>query len=158
MLRDLLSLWVFVILGVPVLAGADERGGGESDGDEYHEHTVAFFVGAAEEGAREDGIAVGVEYEHRRSRRFGIGVLLEHTFGDVDTWVFAVPFAYHGGRWKVYAGPGVEDGQEDNETLLRVGGEYGFEVGDWEIAPQLDVDFVEGEETWILGVTFAKGM
>jgi hypothetical protein len=34
---------------------------------------------------------------------------------------------------------------------------FGFEYGAWEISPQLDVDFVDGESTFVLGVTFGKG-
>lgn len=124
----------------------------------YHRHVIALFAGVAHEGARDNGLALGIEYEHRLNARFGIGVLAEHTFGDIDTWVYAVPFAYHRGPWKVYAAPGIEDGEHGSESLLRLGGEYGFEVGEWEIAPQIDLDLVDGEETWVVGVTFGKGL
>ena len=157
-LRAVLPLCVLPTLLTTAFAGAAEAQSIESGEPEYHEHVVAFFVGGAREGARDDGVAVGIEYEHRQSGRFGIGVSLEHTFGDIDTWVLAIPFAYHTGAWKLYVGPGIEDGEEGSESLLRVGGEYGFEVGDWEIAPQLDVDLVDGEETWVVGVTFGKGL
>jgi hypothetical protein len=140
------------------IASADDGDNVEAGGLEYHEHVVAFFVGVAQEGARDDGVAVGIEYERRWSSRFGIGASLEHTFGDIDTWVIAIPLAYHAGAWKLYAGPGLEDGEEGSEALLRVGAEHGFEVGEWEFAPQVDIDFVDGERTWVVGITFAKGM
>lgn len=44
-----------------------------------------------------------------------------------------------------------------SESLLRLGGEYAYEVGEWEISPQLDWDFVDGEQVWVLGVVFGKG-
>ena len=77
--------------------------------------------------------------------------------GDLDFWVYALPFAYHSERWKFYVAPGVEDGDEGSEFLARVGGEYAFAAGTWEISPQLNVDFVDGEEVFVLGLVFGKG-
>jgi hypothetical protein len=147
----------------PSLSGAQQPRAGdepaeEPEHSEFHKHVVAFFAGVAHQGARDNGLALGVEYEYRFNGSFGIGALAEHTFGDIDTWVYAVPFAYHRGPWKVYAAPGREDGEHGTESLLRLGGEYGIEAGEWEIAPQLDLDLVDGEKTWVLGVTFGKGI
>ncbi len=123
---------------------------------EYHPNLFAVFVGFAGDGRRNNGLALGIEYERRFSESFGIGGLVEHTFGELDFWVYSVPFAYHMDRWKFYIAPGVEDGKHTH-FLVRLGGEYGFEVGAWEIAPQLDVDFVDGHVIPVLGVTFGKG-
>lgn len=126
----------------------------------YHADTIGVFVGFAteNEGVREDGLALGLEYEHRFNESFGIGGVIEHTWGDIDAWVFAIPFAYHNGPWKLYAGPGIEDGEHGTENLIRLGVEYGFHVNGWEISPQLDLDIVEREtEVWVLGVVFARG-
>jgi len=68
-----------------------------------------------------------------------------------------VPFAYHTGRWKYYVAPGAEDSEHGSEFLIRLGLEYAYEVGTWEISPQLDIDFVGGEKVLVLGVTFGKG-
>ena len=35
--------------------------------------------------------------------------------------------------------------------------EYAFEAGSWEISPELVVDFVDGEDVWVLGLVFGKG-
>jgi hypothetical protein len=123
---------------------------------EYHRNLFAVFVGVAADGRRNNGLALGIEYERRFSQSFGVGVLAEHTFGELDFRVYSVPFAYHTDRWKFYIAPGVEDG-DHTEFLLRLGGEYGFEVGAWEIAPQVDVDFVDSHVIPVLGVTFGKG-
>jgi hypothetical protein len=56
----------------------------------------------------------------------------------------------------MYIAPGVEDGEHGTESLLRLGVEYAFEVGAVEIAPQLAVDFVDGEEVLVLGVVIGK--
>lgn len=130
---------------------------GHGSEHEYHENTVALFVGFAKEGSHHSGPALGIEYEYRLNASFGIGALAEHTFGDFDSWVFALPFAYHTGRWKFYVAPGIEDGHAGSESLVRLGGEYGFRKGQWEISPQVDIDFVDGKEIFVLGVTFGRG-
>jgi hypothetical protein len=157
----LLTGWVLLagpvaVAQEPELYEAEVDAGNEHG--EYHENLIAFLVGVAHQGPRDNGLALGVEYEHRLSSDFGIGALAEHTFGDFDAWVYAVPFAYHRGPWKVYAAPGIEDGERGSESMLRLGGEYGLEVGEWEIAPQLDLDLIGGEQTWVFGLTFGKGL
>ncbi len=124
---------------------------------DFHPNFFGMFVGVTSEARREKGIALGIEYERRLNKSFGIGLVAEHTFGDLDFWVYAVPFAYHTGRWKFYIAPGIEDGDHGRESLLRIGGEYAYEFGEWEISPQLDLDFVDGEQVWVLGVVFGKG-
>ena len=109
------------------------------------------------EERRENGVALGFAYERLVSESFAIGVLAEHTFGDLDFTVYAVPFAFRTGRWKFYIAPGVEDGDHGTESLVRLGSEFAFEVGTWEISPHLAVDFVGGEEVLIPGVVFGKG-
>lgn len=116
-----------------------------------------MFVGITSEQRREAGLAIGIEYERRLNKSFGIGLVAEHTFGDFNFWVYAVPFAYHTGRWKFYIAPGIEDGDHGSESLLRIGGEYAYEVGGWEVSPQLDWDFVDGEQVFVFGVVFGKG-
>lgn len=131
---------------------------GQTGHTEHHEdahHTLGVFLGDTTEDRR-DGLTLGLEYEYRATPRLGIGLTAEHVSGDFDTNVFVLPVAFHSGPWKAYAGPGVERGEEGNETLLRVGIEYGFHFGEYELSPQLDVDFVEGERLLIFGLVFAR--
>jgi hypothetical protein len=54
--------------------------------------------------------------------------------------------------------PGVEDSSKHGtESLVRFGAGYGFKTGGWMITPQLNVDFVDGEDVWVFGVGFGKG-
>jgi hypothetical protein len=131
---------------------------GESHGHAEHKNVFALFVGAATEERRDKGPAIGLEYERRLNTWFGIGVLAERTFGDLDSMVYAIPFAYHSGAWKAYIAPGIEDREgHEAEDFVRIGAEYAFEAGSWEIAPQVDLDFVEGSRVFVIGVTFGKG-
>jgi hypothetical protein len=47
----------------------------------------------------------------------------------------------------------LKDGLNESEFLLRIGGEYAFEIGKLEVAPQIDVDFVDDETVFVIGVT-----
>lgn len=154
-----ISLTILLAMCAPlVLAQTDEH---EANSDheatqEFHRNLVAGFIGVAHEGRRDNGFALGIAYERLLNESFGIGVIAEHTFGDFDFWVYAVPFAYRAGRWRLYIAPGVEDDGESTESLVRLGAEYAFEVGTLEIAPQLAMDYVGGEKVIVLGVVFGK--
>ncbi len=152
-------LLVLAICSAPVVsvhAGGHEGGSGDEAAHEFHPNMLGLFLGETFEG-REEDFTFGLEYERRLNASFGIGVFAEHVTGDLDFWVYGLPFAYHSGPWKAYIAPGVEDGDHGSEFLLRVGGEYAFEAGEWEISPQLNLDFVDNEELWVLGVVIGKG-
>jgi len=138
-------------VALPVLANESETH------EEHHKNLLAVFIGIASEERRESGFALGLEYERRLNARFGIGILAEHTFGDIDATVYALPLALHTGQWKFYVAPGIEDSEFGSESLLRIGGEYGFEVGGWEVSPQIDMDFVDGDSVYVIGITIGKG-
>lgn len=139
---------------------AEEHHGesGSGHGHGYHTHTLGGFIGRAQEG-RENAPAIGIEYEYRFNERFGIGAVGEYTGDKADFWVLAIPFGFHFGHLKTYIAPGIEKSDEHTEELIRVGAEYAFPISDdgWEIAPQINVDFVDGEEIWVFGVLIAKG-
>lgn len=139
------------------IAQSDEHepASGHEATHEFHPNFMGIFFGFTDEG-RDEGFALGFDYERRLNRSFGIGFLAEHTF-DLDLTVYAVPFAFHAGAWKLYAAPGIEDTEHGSESLVRLGVEYAFEVDAWEIAPQLNVDFVDNDEVYVLGVTIGKG-
>lgn len=145
-----------VLVTLTGLAGAMPAAAEEQHGEKDYKNTLAGFVGITSEERRENGLSIGLEYERHITEHFGIGAILgERTFGDIDTWVFAIPFAYHTGHWKIYAAPGFEHDidSNENEPLVRLGVEYGFELGQrWEISPQLDTDFVDGDVVFIAGV------
>lgn len=152
----LAALCILCALSVFPQSGEHEPSSSHDAAHDSHRNFVAVFAGATLEGRRDGGPALGIAYERLVTRSFGIGVIAEHTFGDLDFWVYAVPFAYHTGPWRLYVAPGVEDTDHGTESLVRLGAEYAFEVSTWEISPQLALDFVDGEEVIVLGVVFGK--
>jgi hypothetical protein len=157
--KFVLVLWALLLAISLPSAEPQSSGGSEGHGDaHYHKNLVGVFTGITHVGRRENGAALGFEYERRFSEKFGVGVVAEHTFGDADVWIAAIPFAFHTGHWKLYAAPGIEEGHHGTEELLRLGAEYAFELSDGgEIAPQINVDLVDNEDVWVFGVVFAKG-
>jgi hypothetical protein len=153
-----LMAWL-MICGFPVPvadAAVHEAGSAHEASHEFHRNTLGLFVGVTDEG-REEAVTLGIEYERRLNKSFGIGLFAEYLFGDADFWVYGVPFTYHNRQWTFYIGPGVEDGKHGSEYFARIGGQYSFEAGSWEISPQMNVDFVDGEEVYVLGIVFGKG-
>ncbi len=122
---------------------------------EHHlaENEIAVFVGIAQEG-RDDGWAIGVEYERRIDESLGLGLLVEHTFGDFNTWVFAVPLTLHVEEWKFVLAPGIEEHNGRSENLVRIAVGYEFETSNVKMTPTLNVDFVDDETIFVLGVAF----
>jgi hypothetical protein len=138
-----------------VCLAQEDTGATHGESHEFHRNVIGVFLGVTDEG-REEAETFGIEYARRFNESFGIGVVAEFARGDLDFEVYAVPFVYYNGPWAFYAGPGVEDSDEGSEFLARVGMEYAFEVGEFEIAPQINLDFVDSEEVWVAGVFLAK--
>jgi hypothetical protein len=118
---------------------------------------LSLLVSITDETRRDKGLTLGLEYERRLDATLGVGLVAEYVFGDLDFSIFAVPLFIHAGRWKFLIAPGVEDSDLGTEFLLRIGGDYGFEVGRWEIAPGIDVDFVDGDVVPVVGVAIGRG-
>ena len=121
---------------------AHENESSHEEAHEFHRNWAALFIGVTSEERRNGKPALGLEYARHLRPSFAIGGIVEYTFGDHNFWVLAVPFAYRSGPWKFYIAPGFEveeivAGPSESELLLRIGGEYAFEVGKLEIAPQL---------------------
>lgn len=136
------------------VVGAAEHG--EHEG-QAHKNAVGVFIGLTHEGRRENDFALGLEYVRRLNESFSIGGTLEYTFGDSDFLVAVVPASYYYKQWKLSIAPGVEDSNEGTEALLRFGLGYIFELErGWEVNPQVNVDLVDDEEVWVLGVAFGR--
>ena len=143
------TLW-FVSL-VLLLFTSPSNASEEAHGAEHKKNVIAGFVGLTHE-RRENGLALGVEYERKITESVGIGLLAERTWGDFNFWVVAVPVYFGTGRWRFGVGPGVEGTRGDTEPLGRFIVGYEFEGEKAHYAPGLAIDFVDGEQVYVLGV------
>jgi hypothetical protein len=122
-----------------------------------HRHHLALFLGATHTD-EEDEFSIGIDYEYRLKPILGVGGVVEYTGGDLETTVVvAALFIHPYDQWRLVLAPGFENEDGDNEFLFRVGVSYQFPVGRWTISPEFNVDFVDGEENLVYGLSFGWG-
>lgn len=154
---------------------------GEHEEHEFHRHHLSVFLGAttadvAEEGehggagieseggevgeetrTETDG-TIGLDYEYRFSRAWGLVTAFEWVGGDARNWMVGIGPAFHPvAGLKLFGGPGFEHNDAENEFIFRVGLGYEFDVGRWSLTPAFNLDFVDGEQTYVYGLYVGKG-
>ena len=153
----LCALVMLVVLTVqPVVAEGEEK-----EAEEWAEkpHELGLFLGVTtKEG--ESGFSLGFDYEYRLNLKFGVGGTLEFTAADFRESIAAASFYYHPWRkLKLVAAAGVEIGRADGtkEFLVRLGGEYGFEVGRrYDVAPAFYLDLTSEDVAVVIGAAVAR--
>ena len=162
------ALFAALMVGLTISATsqAEEHHGSATESHEhgYHKNTIGGFIGFTGEDnrggeGRERALTLGLEYERRFSESWGVALVAERAFGDLDFTVITVPLVYHRGPWEFVAGPGVEipDHGHEDEFLFRVGGVYAFKRGSYELKPGAGLDFVAGEVVFFAGFVIAYG-
>lgn len=156
--RRMLATALLLTVLIPGILCAENAHDEHAGAHDFHSNVLGLFGGITSEDRREGALTFGIEYERRFNQSFGLGVVAERATGDLDFWVYAMPIAFHTGPWKLYIAPGVEDSDHHgSEFPFRVGAEYAFDMGKYELAPQVDIDFVNGEQVYVLGLVVARG-
>jgi hypothetical protein len=160
-MRVLLS-WAILVLalagGSPALAESDEASDGSvPEWAEDGRNEIAIFIGVTDV-ADDPGPSLGLDYEYRFSRPFGLGGTIEWTGADLREGLVVVSFDWHVWKeMKLFIAPGVEIETRDGTDLfvVRIGIEYGFDIGKgWEIAPSLNFDFTSEDTAVVVGAAF----
>ena len=163
------STWIgcFVCLCVllplapqPIRAAGDESAQGKAEEwAEEGRNDLGLFLGVTDSDG-DTGFSVGLDYERRLSRGFGIGGVIEYTGNDYRDGIVAASFNWHAWKeLKLLAAPGVEVNRADGSDafLFRIGAEYGFAIGKgFEIAPALNFDFTSDETSVVYSLSFAR--
>lgn len=101
----------------------------------------------------ETAFTQGIDFEHEVTERLGLGVVLEHAFGDIEsTSLLAVADIHLGRGFVLQVGPGVEWINEETLALARVGMFYEIELGALTIAPGINYDVNEEEGAIVGGI------
>ena len=114
-----------------------------------HRNKLGVFGGITQENSDLDG-SLGLEYEYLFIEGIGVGGILEFTSGGVErSWLAAVPLYFHPyDEWFIVLAPGIEFEGSEGNIVLRAGVGYDFEfMPQWSLAPQFNVDFLEGDDT-----------
>jgi hypothetical protein len=150
-------IFLFFLTLVPLEILAEEAEHSEKGGVHDHRHHLALFLGATHTD-EEDEFSIGIDYEYRLKPILGVGGLVEYTGGVLETTVVAAALFIHPyDEWRLVLAPGFENEGSDNEFLFRAGVSYQFPVGKWTISPEFNVDFVDGEENLVYGLSFGWG-
>jgi hypothetical protein len=143
----LLAALLALVLAAPVTS-AQETGENIED---FEANSFEVFIGATLHDGDSEA-SYGASYQRRIGKAFGIGGLVEYTTG--REWIFAVPFSWHiTESWKLLVAPGFEHEEGENIYMTRIGTAYEFKFTGWSLAPEVNVDFVDGEVKTILGVS-----
>lgn len=126
--------------------------------DGFERHHAGIFLGGAtrfdDRAEDETDLAIGVEYEFRMNRAFGVGGIIEGipTSGVRDL-VLATPLTWHPAEgFKLSVAPGLEFHADDTDFLIRFGVGYDFRVGRFTIGPDLSLDLTHHSRTLVYGV------
>ena len=144
------------------LSAAEQTHATHENSAHHHPNMLEVFLGNTYEDSKhgdENGFTVGLVYERRYSDLLGIGGFYEYVAGDFDKWSIGVPLFIHPHEgWRFVLAPGLEHRHGDDEFLLRTGVAYEFELSErWVMIPELNVDFVDGEEALAFGLSFGFG-
>ena len=141
------TLMAVLILSVPAF-GQHEAANHEA-GHQEHKHHVAIFLGNTHDYHGEDAFTVGLDYEFRLHDLLGVGALIDHAAGDIESTVAGAGIFLH--PWsssRLLIAAANEHHHGEDEFVVRVGAMYDFHVAGWSISPTLNVDLLldEGEE------------
>lgn len=127
------------------------------EGEESHgKHALAVIAGVTLEGDEDLG-TLGIEYSYRFHKYWSVGGAIERADREKDsTLVIAFVHLWPYKGWFLGPGLGRKDPGDARENTVRATIGYEFELGGgWGIAPQANVDFIEGhenEEVYIISI------
>ncbi len=165
-------LALFVVLYAPTTSAesAEDTQEQAHPQDDHERNDIGVFLGittGGEEvgGGKEDATGtIGVDYRRRLSRRIGVGFLVEFSGGERRDHVGLVPLTFWlSPRAQLIVGAGWErSGSEvfggKSEFLGRLGFGYSIELLPRNtIRPEINVDFVDGEQLVVVGASIGWG-
>jgi hypothetical protein len=145
-----------VSLAAVVVAQAGEGQHGQAH---PRDHEAGVFLGVTDVDDRLRP-TLGVDYEFRLGRRWGVGALADWAFGGEgrEFVIAGAGYLHLGSSWRLELAPGIQRDKEQREIegVVRLGIAYRFVAGGrWSVAPAAAVDFVAGETIGVYGVTAA---
>lgn len=125
-------------------------------------HYPGIFVGYTH-SASETEFTYGVEYEYKFNQTWGAGFVYEKIddahHGDGITVKIAELFYHPLKNVRLGIGAGKEKiggAHPHTEDLIRATFSYEYYVGDFGIEPTVAVDFIDGEQAYVVGFAFVR--
>lgn len=125
-------------------------------------HFPGVFIGYTK-AAGETHFTYGLEYEYKFNQTWGLGAVYEKAddahHGDGVTVAVAELFYHPLNNLRFGVGIGEEKVGGDHphsENLYRLSASYEYHLGEFGLAPTLAVDFIDGEQAYVIGVALVK--
>jgi hypothetical protein len=143
-----------------------------------HRNEIGLFVGGTDEPGHDTEFTWGLDYKRKIARRWAVGLLFDYAGGELRNSLLAPSVSYWPGigGLQLVAAPGIElhDGRgggghggmrsgdeadaDATYFVFRVGLAYDIHLAErFGLAPGVNLDFVNGEEVWVYGLTLTYG-
>ena len=162
-----LSVLVCVGMLTTGLIAEEAHHGDHSDLEGTHDHRnhLALFIGSTQseehEGDRDEPqFTLGVDYERRLTKLFGLGLLADFVIEGHREVLLGVPAFLHIPHGPTFQlAPGWHKVKDDGESggVLRLGLLWEFEVRTISLTPAVFYDISEHDNLWVLGFNVGKG-
>jgi len=120
--------------------------------------TASLADGHGPDAGNKNAFTLGIDYHYRLNRLLGVGAFWDHAFGYFRTTVVAPGlFVRPVEQVLILAAPGVELHEGEKEFVFRLGFYYEFHVDQLSLSPTVAVDFLEGKQVLIYGLTMGFG-
>ena len=131
-LNILIALLLIVLLPETLL-------GQEAHEEKERKNEISLFLGATS-STDATAFTIGLDYQYRISRVFGVGAIFDHATGEINSILVAPALFLHVKRFSFIVAPGVEFSDENTEFVSRVGVGYVIEISRFSISPALFFD------------------
>lgn len=150
--------YLFISLLCLIFTSTSKAGGDPTD----HPHHISIFGGYSSDFKKDNGFKLGLEYEYRLSRLFGIGGMLDFTGADFE--IFAISagadiYPVKDVPLFLGAGFGAKNEKADKwKPFFRTIAGYNFHVGKFSLGPVVMYDIYNARKNVIsFGVAFGLG-
>jgi len=159
-----------------------EKGSDEDDSrhghGRAHRNEIGLFMGGTDERGHDTEFTWGLDYKRKIAERWAVGALFDYAGGELRNSILAPSVSYWPGigGLQLLAAAGIEfhegrdggghggarsgDEVDENATyfVFRIGLAYDIHLAErFGLAPGVNLDFVNGEEVWVYGLTLTCG-
>ena len=163
----IVTIIVMMVISRMLQAGSDEtqpENQGHHDESHHHNHHIGLFGGFTNDLDEHNDFTLGLDYVYRLpvwEQRLGMGAFGEVIFAEHKEYLLGIPLMLKpAGNLFFVVAPGiviVEEESTDNHFLFRLGAGYEIDLRNISLTPTVNLDFVEGEESLVFGISLGKG-
>lgn len=157
---EILILYILgILVGIVGLSVGQSAMASEEHGhDGFHRHHASIFLGNTTDYKAHNAFTLGVDYEYRINKRWGLVALADHAAGEIDATVIAAGAMLHVLKaLRLQAAPGLDLHHKNAEFVIRFGILYDIHVEKWTLSPCMYVDVLELDQNHIFGIGFGRG-